>query len=111
MTRKEILAMKPGRELDALVKEVVFKEKVVWGKTPNAVYPRDTDTYSTSEHEAWAVIKRINKSKKIRIGIEVTPSGKVWVGIGNIVDGDKKVFDCQTKNLPESLCKAANVPA
>jgi len=112
MTRDEVLAMKPGRELDALVMRTVFKaekkdigDECYWVSEVNGeevCWPRWFSP-STDIAAAFEVLEEI---KGRRICIEKTLSGSFYCVIGHSDDGHKPA-DYQAQTAPEAICKAA----
>ncbi len=106
MTRDEILAMKPGRELDALVAERVLGYKVVdvlpqgitymagkrkrWIKNPN---------YSTGVAAAWEAVEEMNDCLHLR---EHGEEGR-WEANFCGYPGSR----AHGATAPEAICKAA----
>lgn len=111
MTRDEVLAMKPGRELDALVAEKVMgwqifgdegvhpRHKDLFDKTPHWSMLREYPCYSEKIAAAWEVVGKINDCLHLK---EHGVKG-VWEVFfcgyhGSIVSAD---------TAPEAICKAA----
>jgi hypothetical protein len=73
MTKKEILAMKPGRELDIIVAEEVFHVKIEgdivtdddFGLNGDFLYDKETQNplkyYSTDISYAWEVVEKMRE--------------------------------------------------
>ncbi|KKO51126.1 BC1872 family protein [Paenibacillus sp. DMB20] len=111
MKREEILSLEPGRELDALVEQHVFKKQVVWLQDeytdPFPVVPVSKDEigyivdYSSSEiSAAWDVEEQI---KTLRLHVEyIQALRKVVMSTGEYVG----LFD-YIHATPEQRCKAA----
>lgn len=110
MTREEILAMKPDRELDLLVIEKVMglvKDESYW------ISPRNNVCHlikggvfdpSTDISAAWEVLEEM-KTKGIHLCIQ--PHADFFQVIPYKESGD--MFDCVVHSLsaPEAICKAA----
>jgi hypothetical protein len=102
LTRDEILAMEPGRELDALVAEKVMGWTKVgenaW-EAPNIKgYPL-LPRYSTDIATAWEVVEKIaQKWHDFNIGRHHGKWSIGWNYKGSVVD---------LKTAPEAICKAA----
>lgn len=103
MTREQILAMQPGRELDALVAEKVMGlTNFYWlsGERfygPEYQHNRLSD-YSTDISAAWEVVDKIGSVKVLGPTIQ----GE-WY---SSVLGNRKV-GVWAKTAPEAICKAA----
>lgn len=116
MTKDQILVMKPGRELDALVAEHVFD----WGK--DKIYHelkmvrQDLSylpNYSTQIYSAWPIA--------VKFKISVINSEDDWYAVvtDDIIHSDvihrytyeyKQVYGkhwALADNVPEAVCKAA----
>lgn len=101
MTRDEILAMVPGRELDAEVALRVFKVKEItmvgnyWFIDPlDSKLPQ----FSTSIRDAWKVLDKMQDEWSWEISCYTT-SHETDVRIG------KGLYT--SKSVPEAICKAA----
>lgn len=128
MTRDEILAMKPGRELDALVAINIFGwQKVVFGGVVMIAPPQNDERmhwaanwdehgcphwiphYSTDISAAWEVFEKI-KNLGGWIEIAWNPKKKHYrcmVG-ANFSSGVLKSIDVSGfEEAPEAICKAA----
>ena len=97
MTREEILAMRPGVELNLLVCEKVFDNK-----TFGSVKPYSTDISAVwrvlrkLREEYWCIEIKIADTCLVTMELLRTPPIKVEVGAGTSFD-----------RLPEAICKAA----
>ncbi len=128
MTRDEITAMQPGRELDALVLEVVFgfpQKKLFppeyWeeGDEPFAHYnfipsgkpkrthmidARSVPDFSFSIAAAWQIIDKLRPEYDVMLNV-MEPSRGLSVCIESNNHGPQ--FRINVKNSPEAICKAA----
>jgi hypothetical protein len=80
MTRDEVLAMKPGRELDALVAGRVmgwrvFETKLI--KDGYVAYLADFNP-STNIAAAWEVVEKLHSTGKYNLALEYYPNEKDW---------------------------------
>jgi len=102
MNKETILNLKPGRDMDALIAEYVFK----WGKDkiyhelkmvrPDLSY---LPHYSTSISSAWTVIEKlVNQGDFINI-IPTADSYNIEYDYG------REIFNAET--VPEAICKVA----
>lgn len=128
ITREQILAMQPGRDLDALVAERVFG----WTRHPKKPHRTDNRAiggvvfcrpecpgidfggalnyvahYSTDIASAWLVVEKL---------IETTPRGDVQVNhfdgqwgasLGHNAEGYERGPSAFAPTAPEAICKAA----
>lgn len=100
MTREEILAMDPGRELNIVVAENVFELQGL--HLMNEFLP----DYSGSISAAWEVVEKM-RTNKIYLDI------RVWPDEYQVLphqDENNKLIDrwiVKSPSLPESICKAA----
>lgn len=122
MTREGILAMKPGRELDALIAEKVLGWTVFRGTTPNHYdlvddeeyahgfppeedikgLPYEIEEYSTRISEAWVIVPQI-----IGFQLQRRQTGTYTVRRNKTVNGYNR-WDCvECSTAPEAICKAA----
>jgi len=119
MTRDEILAMEPGRELDALVAEKVMgwawgdmdsglegllppQDFRVYGLTPLLIFDdlghlHGMPNYSTDISAAWGVVEKMNSPYIIA---STEDGDQNWVHFGN--EGNVAVGE-----VAEAICKAA----
>jgi len=102
MTRDEILAMEPGRELDALVAEKVmgwthYREE--WG----GVVPDSISHYSTDISAAWEVVEKMGPFTQLTA--DIYNGITVWHCSFSVVDSVDAV------TAPEAICKAALLAA
>ncbi len=101
MTREEILAMEPGRELDKLV----FKF-VIGGRIPEPPLRARIMNFSTEISAAFEVINKM-REKKIYLDI------RVWPNEYQVLphqDENNKLIErwiVKSLSLPEAICKAA----
>ena len=136
MTRDEILAMEPGRELDALVAERVMgkpKPTVIprsdekfletwddWGGAWLARFKGDNEIgqyyalpFSTNISKAWEVVEKIDAgSYRWRLASKHCRSGHVWWTATldkylGAVNGWKEMVYAPGDTAPEAICKAA----
>ncbi len=115
MTEQEILAMQPGRELDAVVAEKVFGRLVTWNRAFQYLTDEEKKSdmrsfvtvpeYSTNISVAWEVEERIQLlGLSDEYGFQlylVTEAGEMVDGIHNI-----NTFK-MAHSSPEQRCKAA----
>lgn len=99
MTREEILAMRPGRDLDLLVCERVFDNKTFGSVKP----------YSTDISAAWPVVEEM-----LSLGFSFSLQKQ-------IITGREPAWECcffegppaspirGIKTAPEAICKAASL--
>ena len=129
MTRDEILALKPGRELDALVAEKVmgWRKKTFPGggggytawvdenkKAMKLIsnftmietcYRCDYFRPSTDIAAAWEVVEKMLERGGCEIGCYGSKSGGKWFEVNVItMNGEVKVT---AHTAPEAICKAA----
>ena len=115
MTRDEILAMKPGRELDARVAEKVMGWKTNWLKTdwweeinPNTHHHKGLVKDfkpSTDISAAWEVVEKMFERGGCEIGCYGSKSGGKWFEVIVItMNGEVKVT---AHTAHEAICKAA----
>jgi hypothetical protein len=113
MTRDEILAMEPGRELDALVAEKVMGWTVkfmdgIWGwmyreSERNRWY--NVPRFTTDISAAWEVVEKMQSWGGCDIGcFGRTGDGTWYVVETHTVNGCHKAT-CHT--APEAICNAA----
>src|SRR5690606_20607824 len=109
--RDEILAMKPGRELDALVADKVM------GYTTHGQFREKNgvrvmiDRYSADIAAAWEVVERLTRRKDVQKPMFADFSlvkkwdtyEAVFIPVGKL--GGKPSFGCKT--AAEAICKAA----
>lgn len=117
MNRDEILAMTPGREMDALVAENVFGWREcrvngnhwAYGKPPDFDHPDDPrvriEDYSTDLSAVWEVVAELSEKRGYgfslgRAGIRYEPD-RMW----NVRVGTDEWVEANT--APEAICKAA----
>lgn len=102
LTREEILAMVPGRELDALVAKHV--------KFPNHTHPLEEikgwcSKYSTDVSEAWKVAEQYPIATVERVEIfvgNIEVKAALWEGFDY-----RDPIEVTAKTAPEAICKAA----
>jgi hypothetical protein len=130
MTREEVLAMEPGRELDALIRQRIFNwnypsyeqmksmAEKQWEVQPECIhFMSDFDAwkvdgdfyweyrsprYSTDISAAWEVVEKPEIMDRYQIGVYPTSFVK-WVA-RKYMPGGK---DCtvQADTAPEAICK------
>lgn len=124
LTRKKILAMKPGIELDALVAEKVmgwrYKETVYSGGAvlspaqwikPNG-WPVDiVPHYSTDISAAWEVVEKMSKTHFSEMAMTELEDG-TWGWMARFIrvlnePYTVKGYRATAKTAPEAICKAA----
>ncbi len=100
MTREEILAMKPGQELDELIAIHVMERennRTVWGQKPFTPSRQISAAWEVAERYPIATIERV----EIFVGnVEVKAS--LWEGFDY-----KEPVEVTAKTAPEAICKAA----
>lgn len=112
MTRDEILAIEPGRELDVLVAEKVMRWKPFSGgfriqtgqiRTLESVSGSRSFHPSTDISAAWEVRQRIHETiggtKIISVCDEFPEECQIWDG--------RKYISVRANTVPEAICKAA----
>ena len=114
MTRDEILAMKPGRELDALVMRTVFKaekkdigDECYWVLEVNGeevCWPRWFSP-STDIAAAWEVAEQLQKQGYV-VCIELLPYEETSVGVYE-ADPANQIAYAKAQTPAEAICKAA----
>jgi len=92
MTRDEILAMKPGRELDALIAEKVMGWS--WGIIGDLI-----PAYSTDISAAWEVVEEMGDCLHLRQHGEQGEWEAWFCGYPN--------SKAHGETAPEAICKAA----
>lgn len=107
MSKDEILAMKPGRELDALVAEKVMGLPKPYETRPGGdwvynvqdsfVPVRTLKRYSTDISAAWEVVEKMDADS---FDLKIIKSGQY----NEVTIGDKTVVRV---NILEAICKAA----
>lgn len=100
MTREEILAMKPGRELDALV----FKF-VMGGHIPKPPFRANFMKYSSDITAAWGIVERF-KSKGYLFSLKNLVGGNYEFTLTDWV-GKCDIYSAQGDTPQEAICKAA----
>jgi hypothetical protein len=113
MTKKEILAMKPGRELDKVVGEIVFGYEVkiflFQGFAPDPYYRTPSQygrtyeflpNYSTDISAAWQVVEKL-----FREGYGLLMIGDV--DKFTVILAADMNYKAEAKTAPEAICKAA----
>jgi hypothetical protein len=101
MTRDDILAMEPGREMDELV-----EFKVMGTRKPAKGFVINPKHYSTSISAAWEVVEKfplVDVSRCEFFEGNVTHEIKMWVKL----DEDAIPYELSAKTAPEAICKAA----
>jgi len=115
MTKEQILSMKPGRELDALVAEKVMEWKTNWLKTDwwEEINP------NTHRHKglvkdfkpsadiaaAWEVAEQLQKQGYV-VCIELLPYEETSVGVYE-ADPANQIAYAKSNKPAEAICKAA----
>lgn len=94
MTRKEILAMKPGRELDEEIAWLVMG----YDSIPDDGLPR----FSTEIEAAWEVAEHV---KHLHLYRWEKIAGGPWEC--KLRYDDKPLGYCRAATAPEAICKAA----
>lgn len=110
MTRDEILAMNPGRELDRLVAEKVMNKRVHFTRPWGWLYAEqdvnrwtNVKHYSTDISAAWEVRQHIHKTiggtKIISVCDEFPEECQIWDG--------RRYISVRANTVPEAMCMAA----
>lgn len=111
MTREEILALSPGRELDALVAEKVMgweKDFQCWKDESGRIRTIEATSFgsfepSTDISAAWEVVEKMGK-KEFTFHAESTGDLKEV----RFMNSDKGIFgEGYSYSMPLSICKAA----
>jgi hypothetical protein len=121
MNREQILAMKPGPELNALVAEKVMGWKTNWLKTdwweeinPNTHHHKGlVKDFNPSEDmsAAWEVVEKMKQKYFCEIAMSETEDGNWhWMARFILVLTEPytvKTFRVVSPTAPEAICKAA----
>jgi hypothetical protein len=111
--RDEIMAMVPGRELDALVAKKVmgwtFSNLIKSWYPPNLrpennAYGHKLRNYSTDIAAAWEVVEKM-KDYKIYSDIHTASNCYMVDGYSEIFEDEIEHVECET--APHAICKAA----
>ncbi|NTZ20912.1 hypothetical protein EXW96_26355 [Paenibacillus sp. JMULE4] len=111
MQAKEILAMEPGREMDALV-----AEKVMGYTTHGQFRDKDgvrvmIDRYSTDISAAWEVVDKMSKTHFSEMAMtELEDGAWGWMARFILVLNEPYTvngYRATAKTAPEAICKAA----
>ena len=116
--RESIRAMQPGRELDALVEQYVFGNKVRWVQDLiTDQYPVSdqegyiVDYYSTDISAAWEVVEKMSKTCFSEVAMtELDDGAWGWMARFILVLNEPytvKGYRATAKTAPEAICKAA----
>ncbi|MNR93666.1 hypothetical protein D3C72_247240 [compost metagenome] len=114
MTREEIKAMKPGRELDMLVAENVMGLSVIVERRPDGITwvkedgrePYVLPSYSTDISAAWEVVKRLREEYGLRLHLELQNHSGCYIWLENDIGGN--VTGCyEFESEIEGICKIA----
>jgi len=116
MTRDEVLAMKPGRELDALVAEKVMgwayghpcpggMDCLHWVDEKGNVCGYKPPQYSTDNATALVVAIHLQKQGYV-VCIELLPYEKTSVGVYE-ADPANQIAYAKAQTPAEAICKAA----
>ena len=113
LDRDSILATQPGRELDALVEQYVFGNKVRW------VQDLITDQYPVSDQEgyiveyystdisaAWEVVEESLKWGGLDLNCHGSKSGTKWF-VAATYNKQGRCVSVTSHTAPEAICKAA----
>jgi len=109
MKREEILALEPGRDLDAHVALIVMGFKEIT-KVGNHYFTDPIDTtlksYSTDISAAWDVVEKM-RTNKIYLDIRVWPDE--YQVLPHRDENNEVIHRCVVRNqsLPAAICKAA----
>lgn len=107
MTKEEILAMRPGRELDDLTAKKVMGLKLCGDTTQTFVLRINTyfpvRCYSSIISAAWEVVERLEGMNAKWVCSNKDDGYEFWIG----GDSDHLVAVVKCKTLPEAICKAA----
>lgn len=102
MTRDEVLARKPGREMDRLIGEHIFGYKNILN-VADYWFIDDLNTslphYSTDIAAAWEVLRHLKGYH-----IELVRHRGVWTAA---LDDGKRSFVVRANSAPEAICKVA----
>jgi len=121
MTKEEILAMKPSKELDAqaakLLGKPVYKNREGrWLiRTGSKSLDRAPLPYSTDISAAWQVVEKLTEDWKLKgkpISIEViydcgAYETKIETWNEKKPDWNEPIFSSSCREAPEAICKAA----
>lgn len=104
LSREAILAMEPGRELDALVAEHVMGIEA-WNARTGEKIPYTTNQYSAYISTAWEVVEKLS-DQRLRI-VLIDYQDSEWLcalknKYGGYVEGEYKF-----NSAPEAICKIA----
>jgi len=123
MTHNEVLAMKPGRELDALVAEKVMgwvefspidptidfgvhgKYRWNYAKDPKDGKQKPIPWYSEDIAAAWEVVEKMLERGGCEIGCYGSKNGAKWFEVNVITMNGEVTVTAQTP--AEAICKAA----
>lgn len=99
MTKEEILAMKPGRELDRLVAKEVMRDKwlIASATVENGWAP------STSISAALEVVEKINKQYAVSINLDELGYTSIYLRLDHCIFHELENY----VNMPEAICKVA----
>mgnify|MGYP001144293395 CR=1 FL=1 len=101
LTREKILALQPGRELDALVAEKIFGVN-----NPDARWSPSTDIAA-----AWEVVEKMSKTHFSEIAMTELEDGTWgWMARFILVLNEPYTvngYRATAKTSPEAICKAA----
>jgi hypothetical protein len=113
MNRDEILAMEPGRELDALVAEKVMGYKLHYPEnydqcTVDKGHIIDCFEPSTDISAAWEVVEKYFyvEVRKVNTKLELG-NGGIWCWRACVSKGDGYSSIATSETAPEAICKAA----
>lgn len=119
MTRDEILNMSAGREMDALIYQCVFKNRVevLTSKLDTSykeyLIPSEETHYTTDIFDAWKVVERLeNQTPQTlcnisRISDNGTKEGLKWHCHLRVIDGANTYFYAVAETVPLAICAAA----
>lgn len=116
MTKDEILNMPAGDEIDALISQCVFGNKIQWFDGPGGpvitggTYEKirtwnKVSSYSTNMAAAWEVVEKVageDSELSVRITGEYLGNGWRCVFTNAFVD-----YDVMAKTAPLAICRAA----
>lgn len=110
MTREEILAMEPGRELDALIEQHIFGKRVEWIQDevtdPYPIVPAEygyiVENYSSDISAAWEVVNQMYKDNW-----DFTLERHRFMNRDKVGAFFGSLETVKAEAAPEAICKAA----
>lgn len=126
MTKEEILNMKPGRELDALIATKIFGWYFKKMPTGKMLLPPDNDErkyfaavwdengipgylpeYSTDISAAWEVVEKLNEKFEVSILLDINGFANIYLFLPQNLFYDAEFEVENYTSLPEAVCKVA----